>query len=377
MGAERIYSFTTRSLEVPLDSPVRVGGFTVYKRDYCLVEITTDTGRVGHALAFARGGDLISVMNRNIAPLVLGENPERIEGLWQKVYEGTRLIGRQGLLMRALSLMDIALWDLKSKGAGLPLYRMLGGFRESVPVLMAGGYYAIDKGMNELVEEFEGYIQEGFKQVKLMVGGATMQEDLLRYVTVRNKLPEGVVLGVDANGAWSDPKAVVRWIQDAERHTNMPLSFLEEPLPPENSQGTAWIREHTSVPIAIGEFLAGRWTFREWIEKGAIDIVRADATLCGGITEWRRISSLALAWNLRMFPHYFASVHIHLALAWQGCDWIEMVSSKGKNSSYHLLAGQSFEVRDGVAYPKEAPGLGMNIDKVALEKYTIDIVTQY
>jgi L-alanine-DL-glutamate epimerase-like enolase superfamily enzyme len=370
---ERIRRITASSIEVPLASPVRVGGYTVHRRDYCLVEIYTDTGRIGHSLAFSRGADLNLAIMRHVAPVLMGEDPEQIEQLWQRVYDSTRLIGRQGLLMRALSLVDIALWDLKAKKVNLPLRKLLGGFRESVPLLMAGGYYAADKALKELTEEFEGYVQDGYKHLKLMVGGESMEDDLLRYVTLRRNLPDGVTLGVDANGSWHDPKAVLRWIHKAEDQTGEALSFLEEPLPPENPNGTVWIRERTHVPIAVGEFLAGRWTFREWMEKGAIDIIRADATLCGGITEWRRISSLALAWNLRMFPHYFASLHIHLALAYPGCDWIEEVSRAGNNSSFQLLAGQSYYAHEGMAYPTNEPGLGLTMDPVAVKKYTLEV----
>lgn len=372
---ERIQRIDATTIRIPLNMPVRVGGYSVHAREYCLVEVVADSGRIGHALALTRGGDLAGAVINNIAPLLVGQDADRVEFLWHTAYENTRLIGGQGLLMRALSLTDIALWDLKAKLWGAPLYRLLGGYRESVPMLMAGGYYADGKGLRELVREYERYAEDGYRHMKLMVGGASMEEDLERYVAVRNELPAAITLGVDANGCWTDAKSALRWVNDAERRTNVPLSFLEEPLPPVMRQETAWLCERTEVPLAIGEFLAGRWAFRDWIEAGAVNILRADVTLCGGISEWKRIASLAQAGNLTILPHYFPSLHIHMAAALPGCDRVETVSAEGRNSSFHLIAGRSYELRDGQAYPRPAPGLGLELDPEVLAAYTVRQMT--
>lgn len=371
---ETVGSIRARAIEVPLETPVWLGGASITKRDYAFVEVVTTEGRVGHALVFARGGDLASAIIRNVAPIVVGQDAEQIEAIWEAVYLGNRANGRQGLLMRALSAVDLALWDLKGKKANMPLYRLLGGYRESIPVLMAGGYYMPDKDVTQLCEEFAGYVGQGYKHLKLMVGGATMEEDLRRFIQVRKALPADISLGVDVNGAWNDPKAVLRWIGQAER-AGCELAFLEEPLAAENLDGMAWLREKTAVPLAAGEFAAGRWMFKEMIGGKCLDIVRADATLCGGMTEWRRIASLAAAWNLPLFPHYFASIHLHGALALPNATMIEVVSSRGRNSSAALLIGNSYDLRDGIAYPVRLPGLGLTIDEEFMQAYTLQTMT--
>lgn len=370
MLSEKITTVKARLVEVPLDNPVWLGGYSVLKREYCFVEVTTTEGRVGHALAFTRGGDLVSAVMTNVAPLVKNKNVDQIEAIWEHVYYKNRLNGRQGLLMRAQSLIDLALWDIKGKKVNQPIYLLLGGYRDSVPIIMAGGYYGPNKDLDKLCEEYMEYVSQGYKHVKLMVGGVTMEEDLQRFIAVRKALPKDVSLAVDVNGVWDDPKAVLRWIERAEKEGGE-IAFLEEPLPTENFDGFTWLRNRTNIPIASGEFLASRWTFKELFEKNAVDIVRADVTLCGGITEWRRIAAIASAYHLKLIPHYFASLHLNVALAFPGSEMIEVVSQIDKNSSFALLAGESYEMKDGIAYPKHLPGLGLTIDHEKMDYYTV------
>jgi len=367
---ETIANVRVRLIDVPLDDPVWLGGYSVTNREYGFVEIETSEGRVGHALGYTRGGDLPGAVLKNVAPLLVGKDPDQIEALWEAVWLGNRMNGRQGLLMRALSLADLALWDLKGKKAGQPLYRLLGGYRETIPVLMAGGYYGPGKGLKELCEEYERYVDQGYRHLKLMVGNATMEEDFRRFVAVRKSLPKEVSLAVDVNGNWPDPKAVLRWIERAEKE-GCEIAFVEEPFPPEHMEGYRFLRERSSVPIAFGEFMAGRWEFRRMMEQGCLDIVRADATLCGGITEWRRIAALASAWNMRIIPHYFAYIHLNVGLAFPGTEMIEVVTTKGKVSSLKYLIGENFELKDGIAHPKHLPGLGFAIDEAFMDRHTI------
>jgi len=148
------------------------------------------------------------------------------------------------------------------------------------------------------------------------------------------------------------------------------LAFVEEPLPPENRAGLAWLRNASPAPLAVGEFLSGRWTFLEYLNEKCMDVVRADATLCGGISEWKRIAALASAWNLPVIPHYFSSIHFHPAMALPGCPMIETVSPELKNSSFHLIAGRSHRLENGMAYPRNRPGLGLELDQEFISRHT-------
>ena len=364
-----ITHIAARQIVVPLDAPVWLGGSSVKEREYCLVEITSANGLQGHALGFTRGADLVSPVLDQFAPCLLGQDPDDVERLWECMYQRARLNGRQGLLMRALSLLDIALWDLKAKQWKAPLHRVLGGYRDSIPVMMAGGYYSPTKGIPDLCAEFDWYAAEGFRYLKLIVGGASMDEDAQRFAAVRAVLPPGIELGVDANGAWDDPKAVLAWIQKCHAETGG-LAFVEEPLPPENRTGLSWLTANSPVPVAVGEFIAGRWTFLEYMNSRCQDIVRADATLCGGISEWKKIAAVANAGNFPLIPHYFASLHLHPALAIPGCRMIEVVSTAGRNSSFHLIAGRSFDLQNGMATSLNKPGLGLELDRDFIAAHT-------
>lgn len=367
---ETIAEIVARQLEVALDVPLWVGGYAIVKRDYCHLTLRTNEGRCGYALAFSRGRQLASVAGELAARRTLGCEPWENEKIWDEMYKDSRLNGRQGLLMRAVSLVDLALWDLKAKRVGMPVHRLLGGYRSAVPVLMAGGYYRKDKGPDELVEEFRQYAARGFRHLKLMVGGASMREDLARFVAVRRALPDHVELGVDANGSWEDAWAVRRWIEEAQA-AGGPLSFVEEPLPPEQTAGMRWLREHGSARVASGEFVAGRWAFKELIDGQAVDIVRADATLCGGITEWKRILALCETAHVPVIPHYYPSIHVHLAAAFPGCGMIETVDSAGNNSSTSLLMGCTYTLRDGCAAVGTAPGFGYEQDESLIRASTV------
>lgn len=366
---ETVKNIKVSTINIPLDHPVWLGSYSVNSREYCLVEVITNDDRIGYGLAFTRGGDLSTAILKNIAPFVIGEDVSKIEDIWEKAYIGNRLNGRQGLFMRALSLVDLALWDLKGKKANMPLYELLGGYKKSVSVLMAGGYYAPDKDINQLCREYEEYVEQGYKHLKLMVGGASMEEDYQRFVALRKILPEEVTLAIDTNGSWTDPHEIARWVNKAKKE-GCYLSFIEEPLPPENKEGLSLLRNKIDAKIAMGEFLAGRWEFLDIMNRQIVDVVRADTTLCGGITEWRRIASLAAAYNLKLFPHYYASIHLNVALAFPNVEMIEVVSTKGKNSSFSLIAGENYTIHNGVATPKVLPGLGLTIDDELVKFYS-------
>ena len=365
---EIVKNIKVSTINIPLDHPVWLGSYSVSSREYCLVEVITNHDRIGYGLAFTRGGDLSTAILKNIAPFVIGEHVNQIEEIWEKAYIGNRLNGRQGLFMRALSLVDLALWDLKGKKANMPLYELLGGYKNSVPVLMAGGYYAPNKDITQLCQEYEEYVEQGYNHLKLMVGGASMEEDYQRFVALRKFLPDDVSLAIDTNGSWTDLHEIARWINRAENE-GCYLSFIEEPLPPENKEGLSLLRNKIHAKIAMGEFLAGRWEFLDIMNRQVVDVVRADTTLCGGITEWKRIASLAATHNLKLFPHYYASIHLNVALAFPNVEMIEVVSTKGKNSSFSLIAGESYSIQNGVATTKDLPGLGLTIDNELVKFY--------
>ena len=365
----RISTVRAMTLSIPLESPVVLGGgLRITEREYLLVALVTDTGLTGVGWSYTRGGDLAGAVRRNLQPLVEGENPLEAERLWEKMYLATRFIGRSGLVMRALSAVDIALWDLKGQVTGLPLSTLLGGYRTEVPVLMAGMYYTEGRRSGDDAREAAGYAEAGFRMIKLMGGAAPFATDLARVRAVRQAVGPEVRIALDVNGAWREPKVAAGY---ARALAELDVAFIEEPIPTENLPALRALCAASPVPIAAGEVESGRWTFRELIASG-VDILRPDATVVGGISEWLKVHAMATAWGRTVIPHDFPYVHIHLAAGVAGVDAVEFVTTAGGISNFHAIVRDPLRPRDGLVSAPSGPGLGVTLDWAAVERYARD-----
>ncbi len=362
----RIKTVRAIALSIPLESPVILGGgLRIAEREYLLVALTTDTGLTGVGWSYTRGGDLAGAVRRNLQPLVEGENLLETERLWEKMYLATRFIGRSGLVMRALSAVDIALWDLKARAAGLPLSTLLGGYRTEVPVLMAGMYYTEGRRPEDDAREAAGYAEQGFRTIKLMGGAASFDVDLARVRAVRQAVGPEVRVALDVNGAWREPKVAAGY---ARALADLDVAFIEEPIHTEYLPGLRTLCAASPVPVAAGEVESGRWAFRELVTSG-VDILRPDATVVGGISEWLKVHAMATAWGRQVIPHDFPYVHIHLAAGVAGVDAVEFVTTAGGISNFHTIVRDPLRPRGGVVAVPSGPGLGFTLDWAAVERY--------
>src|SRR5262249_6201011 len=242
--------------------------------------------------------------------LLVGQNPLDHEKLWHALWV-PKLIGRRGITIRAISTIDIALWDLKAKVAGMPLYRLLGGYAERVPTYIAGGYYEEGKGLPELAREMEENVELGAKAVKMKVGAVSIAEDVARVRAVREAVGPDVKVMVDANCAYRYYQA----IQLAKRIEEFDVYWFEEPVAPDDYDGHAKLAAQTSIPIATGENEYTRYGFRDLIAHSAAAILNADAQILGGVTEFMKVAALAQAHDLDVAPHGDQNVHVHLVSA--------------------------------------------------------------
>ncbi len=365
----RITTVRAMTLTIPLDAPVVLGGgLRITEREYLLVVLITDTGLTGVGWSYTRGGDLAGVVRRNLQPLMEGENPLDGERLWEKMYQATRFIGRSGLVMRALSAIDIALWDLKAQAAGLPLSVLLGGYRTEVPVLMAGMYYTEGRRPGDDAREAGGYAEQGFRAIKVMGGAAPFATDLARLRAVRRAVGPEVRIALDVNGAWREPKVAAGY---ARTLADLDVAFIEEPIQTENLPALRALCAASPVPIAAGEAESGRWALRELIVSG-VDVLRPDATVVGGISEWLKVHAAATAWGRTVIPHDFPYVHVHLAAGQAGADAVEFVTTAGGISNFHMLVRDPLRPRGGVVSAPSGPGLGVIWDWPAVERYARD-----
>ncbi len=361
----------------------------VSRKESTLVEIHTDTGFVGYGEAntwFSAPG-LRAVIEEMIGPLLIGENPANIEYLWEKVYRKTSPHGRRGLVVIAMSGVDIALWDLLGKELSVPIYRLLGGQANERVRAYASGLYP-RRNLQELQDEATSYLKQGFRAMKVRIGmGYSRDAELVR--AVREAIGYEPELMADACTAWTpiaaEDETVRARIQEEgsarlfarrllAKLEPFQLSWLEEPLPPDDLDGLAELAADSRTPIAIGENVFTRYEAREVLRKGSCHILQPDVTRCGGISEARKIAAMASAWHKQCVPHVWGSVialaaNMHLITATPNCTYVEYDTLH--NPLRTDIAKEPLLPTDGVVVAPERPGLGVDLDERVLREYEV------
>ncbi len=301
-----------------------------------------------------------------LKPHLIGEDPVNVERLWARMWV-PKLIGRRGLTTRAISAIDIGLWDIRGKIANLPLYKLLGGFRDSVPTYVAGGYYEEGKGLRELAQEMEQNVAMGARAIKMKIGGVPMNEDIERVRVVRDAIGPDVKLLVDANCAYRAYEAM-RFARQVERYD---VFWFEEPVAPDDYDGHRKLAQATSIPIATGENEYTRYGFRDLIRNDCAAILNADAKVLGGMTEFMKVAALAQAHDLDIAPHGSQDVHVHLVAAISNGLILEFYRDT-VDPMWGRIYRETLSLNaDGTVSPPSAPGLGIEPDAAALAPYRI------
>ncbi len=325
--------------------------------DRARIEIKTDEGVVGTAPCQP---GVKHFVEGTIRGKLIGLDPLRTDLLWQTMYMGgTRKPVSKGSFIVAMSAVDNALWDLKGKALGQPVWRLAGGAYDTVRVYAAGGYYEDDKGVPELCAEMESYVAEGFTAVKMKVGwpGAGLKGDAERVAAVRGAIGDDIDLMVDANNAW-DAHTAIRFGRMIERYEPY---WFEEPVHADDYDGAAKVAAALDIPIASGENEHTRYGFRELIERGGAQIIQADPNNCGGISEWLRIAAIAGAHHLPMSPHGNAAIGACcVAAVGNG-----LITEYYPTAHHNPLLGR-LDFRDGHVMLSEEPGLGIQWDEALI-----------
>src|SRR5271168_644703 len=384
----KIVDVRTIPLSYSCDPPYGSAGGMQAQRGALLVEIETDERVIGIGEAGVGGGGTRGVIEKQLRPMLIGEDPLLIEGLWQKMFARTRQYGRRGIVMNAISGIDIALWDIAGKVARLPLYRLFGGCRDRVEAYASGGFYQQGKSVDDLAGEAEGYRARGFKGMKMKVGRnpstqthlrhlvdhaelceVEPEEDIARVAAVRRALGPRAKLMVDVNCAWS-PSFAIEMGRAFEPHK---LYWIEEPVATDDIDGSAMVAAALATPIAGYETEIGLYGFRELITRGAVDIVQPDLAWSGGFSECRRIAAYAQAHHRMMAPHAFASAvnlvaALHFAAAMPNALVLEW--DQNPNAIRDELLKEPLRLEsDGTVKLPERPGLGIELDRAAVERY--------
>jgi L-alanine-DL-glutamate epimerase-like enolase superfamily enzyme len=386
----KIVDIRTTALSYPCPTPYASANLMQTRRDALLVEIETDEGLVGIGEAGTGGGAAQTLITRTLTPMLIGQDPLMIEGLWQRMYAQTRQYGRRGIVMHGISGIDIALWDLAGKVAKLPVYRLLGACRDRVEAYASGGFYQEGKGVDGIAAEAEGYRARGFKGMKMKIGRnpstqsilrhlvphsevceVSPEEDIARIAAVRKVLGPHGKLMVDVNCAWSAAFA----IEMGRAMEPYQLYWLEEPVSTDDIDGSAQVAAALATPVAGYETEIGLYGFRDLIVRNAIDVVQPDLAWTGGLSEGRRIAALGQAHHKMVTPHAFGgavllAASLHFAASTPSALIMEF-DQNDNGLRDELLKDPIHIETDGTIKLSERPGLGIELDRAAVERYRI------
>jgi galactonate dehydratase len=335
--------------------------------NYVFVVVTTEDGLTGLGEATLEYHEaIVAQAVARYGEVVRGMDAGRIEQIWQRLYRGGFWRGGP-VLMSALSGIDQALWDLKGKAAGMPVYELLGGRCRDHLVL-----YGRPRGEEPAAAatDAERLVDLGYRRLKVAAFGptrdvdtdSTIQKTVQLVAEIRARVGPEVALAVDAHGRFS-PAMTIKLARALEPHG---IWFLEEPALPEDPLGTAQVARATTIPIATGERLYSRWEFRPVLDAGGVAMVQPDLSHCGGISEGRRIAAMAETYRAGFAPHNPMSpvntvVSAHVALATPNFVALEYLNDDVEWRD--ALLTRPLDVRDGILRLSDAPGLGIELDR--------------
>ena len=367
---DRIASVTLSSVTLPLptgisDAKVLTGRQRpMTEVAFLFAEIRTEEGLEGLGFSYSKraGGPAQFAHAREVAPDLIGEDPNDIGRLWTKLVWAGASVGRSGAATQALAAIDVALWDLKAKRAGLPLAKLLGAHRDSVRCYNTSGGF-LHEPVGQVLDNATSTLESGVGGIKIKVGQPDRAEDLRRVRAVREHIGDGVPLMVDANQQWDRPTAM----QVGRALEEFGLVWIEEPLDAYDAEGHAALARSLDTAIASGEMLTSVAEHAELIRHDAVDILQPDAPRVGGITQFLKLAALAEHRNLVLAPHFAMEIHVHLAAAYLFEPWVEHFDW------LYPLFPERLEIRDGRMHLSERPGLGVTLSEQA-RAWTVDRV---
>jgi L-alanine-DL-glutamate epimerase-like enolase superfamily enzyme len=331
---------------------------------FLFAEITTEQGFEGLGFSYSKraGGPAQYAHAKEVAQTAVGEDPNDIARLYTKLLWAGASVGRSGVATQALAAIDIALYDLKAKRAGLPLAKLLGAHRDSVRTYNTSGGF-LNASIEEVTDRASRSIAEGIGGIKIKVGLPDGTQDLARVAAVREHIGPGVPLMVDANQQWDRSTA----LRMGRRLEQFDLTWIEEPLDAYDAEGHAALAAALDTPVATGEMLASVAEHERLIATRACDIIQPDAPRVGGITQFLRLLTLADQAGLDLAPHFAMEIHLHLAATYPREPWVEHFDWLDP------LFNERLETRDGRMLVPGRPGLGVTFSEQA-RAWTTDSV---
>ncbi|MBI2969902.1 MAG: mandelate racemase/muconate lactonizing enzyme family protein [Gammaproteobacteria bacterium] len=362
----KITSADSFVLNVPIGSEIADSMQSVTHLEFAGLTVSTDEGitGTGYTVTVGAGGKVIqTVIDTLLIDDLIGKDPHNVREIWQQIYYGkSHWIGRAGATTMAQSAVDIALWDIIAKAANRPLWQVLGGARETdIPIYNTHAGW-LNYSIDQLKDEALRLIDQGYTALKMKVGLKDSKEDRRRVEAVREAIGDKVLLMVDANQKWD----LMQACRAARLFEDLDLSWLEEPLHPDDIRSHRILNEHTSIPIALGEHVYTTHAFRDYLENKAVDLIQVDVCRIGGVTPWLEVAAMANAFNIRVCPHAgdLMQVHQHLVKVIPNHWLLEVIPIWNKGPFEHQI-----RLKEGRCLTPTEPGVSTDFTRQALEKY--------
>ncbi len=326
--------------------------------------VTTEEGLEGLGYSYVVGnigGSAIhSLLRDNLAPFLRNTDPVAINTLWYQMWWYVHFVGRGGLASFALATLDIALWDLLGKAAQLPWYQLLGGSRR--PIAVYAGGIDLQLTLAELLQQTDGFLEQGFEAIKMKVGRSNLDEDAARVAAMRNHLGADFPLMVDANMQWEPDEAILA----AQALAPLNVYWLEEPVIPDAYAEHARIAKEGGLPIATGENLHSLHEFELMLSLGKVAFPEPDLVTLGGVTPWLQVAQLCLEQGLPVTTHGVHDLHVQLLAAIPNSSYLEV-----HGFGLERFMSEPLTLRNGHMLPPDRPGHGVVLDEKALSPYRI------
>jgi L-alanine-DL-glutamate epimerase-like enolase superfamily enzyme len=355
-------------LQVPIRREIADGMQSTSVLEFVGINVSTDEGitGTGYTITVGAGGSVIKeVLDSLFVGELKGKDPFNVKEVWYQLYYGkSHWIGRAGATTMAQSAVDIALWDIIAKSSGRPLWQVLGGCRTmDIPIYnTAAGW--LNRTQDELKDEMLALLAQGYTALKMKVGKPDPREDYRRVKAVRKAIGNDAILMVDANQSW-DLMTASTWGRKLEEFD---LTWLEEPLHPDDIKAHRLLKQAVSIPIALGEHIYTTQAFRDYIENAAVDIIQVDVCRIGGITPWMDVAAMANVHNIRVCPHAgdLMQVHQHLVKAIPNSWYLEVIPDL-----VEALFEYPVQLKNGVCISPMTPGASTEFARKAFRKYRV------
>jgi len=360
----KIVDMDSQILKVPTDKHISDSIHSTEFVEIVICRITTVDGLEGTGFTYTigKGGASIKAfLDGYVKKVIIGEESSDINGIWNKVWWMAQPVGRGGITEHAIAALDIALWDIKCIEAGKPLYWMLGGNGRPVKLYETNSGW-LHYTEEELVESVKSVMKSGFYGFKIKVG-RPFEEDMHRLKAVVDAVDGKISIMADANQAWSYPEGLRR----SKMMERMGIAWIEEPFPADDIEAYRKLSIISGIPVAAGETIFTKYEFMKYINAG-ISIAQPDVCRTGGITEWVQVSSLCMANNVNIAPHFIMQLHAPLVSSIPCGLYVEYIPWMEK------LFSEKPKIEKGMIYPSSKPGTGVKFHNRALEEYNIEYV---